>query len=308
MDFVELVDSGVIAFRGADASAFLHAQLTSDVAGLEPPRTQYSGYCTAQGRLLATFLVWRLPEVLLTQLPRELAEAVQMRLSRYVLRSRVELSNAEREYGLFGVWGEHAGELAAELAGEGPQAIHDTAGGEGVWVTRLPTARYLLLVGEARVSSVRAQLASRGGEQPAESWKALDIEAGIPEITRATQDRFVPQMVNLDLIGAVSYSKGCYPGQEIVARTHYLGRVKQRMYRARIVAQEAPGAGDPLYSSDFGSEQASGTIVSAARVAPDAFEVLAVIQTVSAAGGVVHWKAPDGPVIEFRDLPYAVSS
>jgi folate-binding Fe-S cluster repair protein YgfZ len=114
-------------------------------------------------------------------------------------------------------------------------------------------------------------------------------------------------MVNLDLIGGVSYTKGCYPGQEIVARTHYLGRLKQRMFHVRLATQDPPAAGDSLYSSEFGSDQASGTILSAAASSSDAlYDALAVIQTRVAQDGHVRWKSLDGPELQFVPLPYTV--
>ncbi|MBI2289829.1 MAG: folate-binding protein YgfZ, partial [Betaproteobacteria bacterium] len=134
-------------------------------------------------------------------------------------------------------------------------------------------------------------------------WDWLDIRAGIPFITPATQDQFVPQMANLDAIGGVSFNKGCYPGQEIVARMHYLGRLKQRMYLASVAADEAPQPGDKLYSADTG-EQSCGMIVNAAAAPDGGFDMLAVMQIESAQRGEVHWKSPDGPRLKFSDLPY----
>src|SRR5207253_4572292 len=133
-------------------------------------------------------------------------------------------------------------------------------------------------------------------------WSALDVEAGIPVITPKTQEQYVPQMVNLDLIGAVSYSKGCYPGQEIVARTYYLGRVKQRMHRVKAPESVIPQIGDRLYSDEYGAEQASGAIV---NVAADEREALAVLYTSSVARGM-HYGALDGPIVELLALPYSL--
>src|SRR5262249_20643493 len=131
-------------------------------------------------------------------------------------------------------------------------------------------------------------------------WDWLDIHAGVPVITLPTQEQFVPQMVNLDLIGGLSYSKGCYPGQEIVARTHFLGTLKQRMYRAHLGSGE-PRAGDKLYSADLG-EQASGTVVSAAPAPEGGFDLLAAMRIASAKSGGMRWKTPDGPELELLPL------
>ena len=137
-------------------------------------------------------------------------------------------------------------------------------------------------------------------------WDWLDIRAGIPVVGPATQEAFVPQMANLDLIGGVSFTKGCYPGQEIVARMHYRGTLKQRMYLANVGGTQLPQPGDKLFSPEFG-EQACGTIVNGAPSPEGGQDVLAVIQIASAEKGAVHWKSPNGPALKFMQLPYPLS-
>ena len=304
--FCELASTGLIAFQGADARAFLHAQLTSDVAGLAPPQTQYSGYCSPKGRLLATLLLWPRRDDILLQLPASLREGIQGRLSKYILRSRVTAADASGHNTLFGIAGAEARAAVLELIGDVPDAMHAIVSREGVCVTRLPVDRYLVVATADHADTLRAQLSMRLAAQPEISWSTLDVEAGIPVITRETQDEYVPQMVNLDLIGGVSYSKGCYPGQEIVARMHYLGRLKQRMYRVRLADDATPRTGDPLYSAEFGPDQSSGTILNAAPALRGGHEALAVIQKSSAAA-TLHWKALDGPPVEILSLPYTLA-
>jgi folate-binding protein YgfZ len=307
-DFCELRSEGLIAFSGEDALSFLHAQLTSDVAGLFESQTQYSGYCSPKGRLLATFLLWRRPADVLMQLPADLRESVQQRLLKYVLRARVRVSAASGRYLMFGLAGERARSVLAEMNLPLPSADHEVTSAGDVYVTRLPVNRYVILAEADRGASLRASLDKHARPQDVTLWDRLDIEAGIPVITSQTQDQHVPQMVNLDLIGAVSYSKGCYPGQEIVARTHYLGRLKQRMYRLSVPTLEPVRAGDPLFSAQFGDAQASGSIVQATRRHSAVFEALAVIQTASVQAGAVHFTSPQGPVVDFLSLPYAIPS
>jgi len=165
---------------------------------------------------------------------------------------------------------------------------------DGVTVIHLPTQRYLVVMPRER-----AQAPDDAG-----AWMALDIAAGIPFIMLATQEEFVPQMVNLDLIGGLSYTKGCYPGQEIVARTHYLGRLKQRMYRARVDGSAA--AGDKLYCADLG-DQASGMIVAGAPAADGRHDVLAVLQTANARTAQYHLGSLQGPPLELAALPYVAA-
>jgi tRNA-modifying protein YgfZ len=135
-------------------------------------------------------------------------------------------------------------------------------------------------------------------------WNLLDIRAGIAWITPATQEQFVAQMTNYELIGGVDFKKGCYPGQEIVARTQYLGKLKRRMYRIHV--DSALAAGDELFSADFDG-QASGMIVNAAPAPNGGFEALAVIQIESAASQTMHVRTIDGPILKILDLPYAIS-
>jgi folate-binding protein YgfZ len=303
--FCELGSTGLIAVRGADAATFLHAQLTSDIANLPASRTQYSGYCSPKGRLLATFLIWRGEDELLLQLPEALRAVVESRLAKYVLRAQVKLSDATSEFGVFGVAGSDAESAVEALAGKAPLQ-HEIVYSAGCWVTRLSAGRFVVLAPAGQASDARATLAARAEAWPESAWSRLEIEAGIPAITSATQDQYVPQMVNLDLIGAVSYTKGCYPGQEIVARAHYLGRIKQRMYRIHTSAAAAPCPGDALYSAAFGPDQASGAVLTAAPAEGSGYDALAVIQTSAVASGPVNWKSPAGPAVELKPLPYSI--
>ena len=302
--FAELSTQSLIAARGPDAAAFLHSQVTSDVVGLDPLRTQYSGYCSPKGRLLATFLVWRLHDEIVLQLPAELREGIQTRLSKYVLRSKVALTDATPEYRLFGVWGSTVQQALLAFVSRLPAHAHEVVVDGGVYVTRLPLERYVVLAPAAASAALRGALEQHATDQGPQAWTRLDIEAAIPQITPATQEQFIPQMLNLDALGAVSYSKGCYPGQEIVARTRYLGRVKQRLHPVRIAAPDA-AAGDSLYSTAFGPDQASGTLVSAVAEGATQSHALAVVQN-SAVESDLHWKSPDGPQVSVTPLPYAL--
>ena len=298
--YFELDDSGLISFSGEDAAAFLHAQLTSDILALRAPSTQYSGYCSPKGRLLATFLVWRLDDEILLQLPASLREAIQTRLARYVLRAKVKVGDATAQYRLFGTAGRGADAALSAAFGNAPVSVHAVTGDSALRIAAIPGERHLLLAG-ATDESVRAKLDAAFVRGESGGWRALDVQAGIPAIAEASQDEYVPQMVNLDLVGGVSFNKGCYPGQEIVARMHYLGRLKQRMYRIRVSGVGDLAVGRPLYSPEFGADQASGAILY--RGAAD--EALAVLRRASA-GSAVRYGAPDGPPVEFLPLPYTL--
>ena len=304
----KISQSGLLRFDGPEVQSFLQGQLTNDVKALTETRSQYSGYCTPKGRLLASFLLWQHNAAVHMLLPLALCEPVRKRLSMYILRAKVKATDVSSEHILFGLAGADSTSIAAAIAGAAPAAIHDVVHGDGVSVLMLPVQRYLMVATLAEASRVEATLTAAATEISEALWSALDIEAGIPSVVAATQEQFVPQTVNFDLIGALSFDKGCYPGQEIVARTHYLGRVKQRMVRARVttsVAHEAPEAGDKLYSEPYGN-QASGMIVNAVSADANTHDVLAVIQTSSLDKSDVHWKSPDGPALQVQALPYTV--
>jgi hypothetical protein len=237
---------GVLSVTGADARAFLHAQLTNDIEHLPPDRAVLAGWCSAKGRLLATFLVIPSPDGFLLQLARDLAAPVAKRLSMFVLRSKVKITDASDAWSQYGVW-------EADL--HQPE-VHWRSGA-GVTV-KVGEARYLELFPSNESPEVNAQ---------ENQWSLQEIRAGRPLITAATQDQFVPQMVNLEQIGGVDFKKGCYPGQEIVARAQYRGQVKRRMVRAH-----AP-AGVPLAP---GQEFNGGTVVDVAP-AENGSELLAVV-------------------------------
>jgi hypothetical protein len=303
----ELASLALISFTGADVRAFLHSQLTCDVEALGPEMSTYGSYCTPKGRILATFLLWRSGDDYFMQLPAALREPVQKRLSMFILRSKVKAADATGEWVLLGVSGPSAAALARIVSGTAPAAVHGVTHGKDATVIRLPGERFELIVPAAQAQSVKELLAHQAEVTEPQHWDWLDIHAGIPVVTPATREAFVPQMANLDLIGGVSFTKGCYPGQEIVARMHYRGTLKQRMYLASVTDGEPPQPGDKLYSPQTGS-QSCGMIVNAAPAPEGGTDVLAVMQIAAADGGDIHLGAPDGPALELRPLPYKLTT
>lgn len=304
--FTRLDHLGLIVVRGADARTFLHGQLTCDIDSLSPERCQHGGYCTAKGRLLATFLIWQREDAFHMQISAGLREAVQMQLSKFILRAKVKAADASANYACIGISGEGAAQVLKQLLGTVPAAPYEVRHIADASVMKLPVERYEIAIAAAGARALEDALSKHASAAATEVWDWLDIRAGIPVITPLTQEAFVPQMVNLDQLGGVSFTKGCYPGQEIVARMHYRGGLKQRMYRVHIAADAAPQAGDKLYSTRFG-EQACGMIVRAAPAPGGGYDALAVMQIVEAQDGNVHWSTADGPVLRLLELPYSVA-
>jgi folate-binding protein YgfZ len=234
MECAKLERYGVLVVTGDDARGFLHAQLTNDIEHLSPGRAALAGWCSPKGRLLASFLVIPSAGGFLLQVARDLAPAVAKRLSMFVLRSKVKVVDESERWAQYGLWNVE-GE-AAEVSWEG-----------NVVQVRLGDGRYVRL-GPADELAMETTATE-------EAWRLLEIQAGRPLITAATQDQFVPQMVNFETLGGVDFRKGCYPGQEIVARAQYRGQVKRRMQRMPAPAGVALAAGE---------EYAGGTIVDSA--------------------------------------------
>jgi tRNA-modifying protein YgfZ len=301
-DHSKLDQRAVLVFGGTDARAFLHSQLTCDVDRLAANAATYGAYCTPKGRALATFLLCPTASGYLMQLPRALAEPVRKRLAMYILRAKVQAEDRTSEHVQYGIAGPDAALVVERIIGAVPGTAHEIARSERGMAVRLPQDRYLAIVPQDQRDATERVLAETSQQRPESWWDALDIEAGIASVLPETQEQFVPQMLNLDATGGVSFSKGCYPGQEIVARMHYLGRLKERMFRARVAVAAMPRPGDKVYGSDLGN-QAAGMIVNAAP-AGDAYEVLAVIRLSSASAGPVRLGSAEGPELRIETLPY----
>ena len=292
----ELKRLGMLSCTGDEARAFLHAQLTSDISGLEADRARYAGWCSAKGRLLATFLVVPFARGFLLQVSRDLAPAVAKRLSMFVLRAKVKVADASGEWTQSGLWGPGAADRLAALGMPVPAGDLAVAQTADAVVVRIAQQRFVLMA----TAVLRERLP---GNSDDDAWALEEIRAGRPLVVQATQDLFVPQMVNLERLGAVDFKKGCYPGQEIVARTQYRGVLKRRMVRARIAAAAAPG--NDLYAADLPG-QASGTVVNAAPAPDGGTELLAVVQISSLqSASPIRLGAADGQQLELLPLPAA---
>jgi len=312
----DLSHLGVLDFTGPDSEAFLHAQLSCDVRSIGPSSGSYGSYCTPKGRMLADFLLWRLsagPSAGVSSgfrmvLSRSIVATVQKRLRMYVLRLKVQVTDASDSAVLLGVSGEAAARALGSVATDVPQEDHELRRfGEGGTAISLPGRRFLIAVALERASKLWTGLAAMLRPVGTPCWEWLDIRSGVPLVTARTQEQFLPQMTNLELIGGVSFKKGCFPGQEIVARTQHLGKVKRRMFLAHVdEARTPPSAGDDIFSDDIPG-QVSGTVVNAQAAPGGGYDLLAVVRHSSRESSVVRLCSTDGPVLRFLDLPYTVT-
>ena len=312
-----LEDLGALRLRGADAGRFLQGQLSGDVLQLSPERSLLAGYHNPQGRTIALLRLVHLgAEDVLAILPRELLAPVAQRLGKFVLRSKVTITDDSAQWRIDGLIcaapaGVCAGTSTLPLPAGGQRRLGETivvcvAEHPQRWIALSPRAP---APGRTGQSSLPAQ--PPAGAEPAlppttaaerARWRELDVRAGQPEVYAPTSEQFVAQMLNLDVIGAIAFDKGCYTGQEVIARAHYRGRVKRRLqrFRSREPLALAPGGTGSL------PDGRPFTVVQAARLADGRCEFLAVARLPGAepeSSGTEAAKPVDAQPLP---LPYAL--
>ena len=297
---------GLIRITGEDAQAFLQGQLTNDIRLITQEISQIAGYCTAKGRLLATLLLWKTEDGYCAQLHGGIAPAVQKRLSMFVLRAKVQISDASPVFSRLGFGGQGATALLSAVCGKLPDHAMQTVNGDGLTIIRLhgATPRFEIIAAPEIMAGVRAQLENECVAADFTVWEWLEIRAGIPQVGPATQEDFIPQMLNLDLLDGISFKKGCYTGQEIVARTHYLGKVKRRTVLAHLGTETIPLPGSALYGLD--STEPVGKVVNAAAAPAGGCDLLAEVRLESMEAGGLRLHGPDGPTLSLLSMPYAL--
>ena len=300
---IPLPELGVVSVTGADAVSFLQTQLTNDVARLTSDQVQLSGYCTPKGRLLATFHQWRIDDGVFLRMPREVIGSVIKRLSMFVLRAKAKVTDVSDASTTYAVLGEgtallsHAGLPVPDTPWT--SASTGTARTDRMLPTPDGVPRFLLTLPSETLlpaSLMAAQTSSN-------LWWLSEIEAAVPTIFAATQEKFVPQMVNFEVLGGVDFKKGCYPGQEIVARSQYLGKLKRRMNIAHVDATDVQAAADIFHS---GGAQPIGAVVMAADSPAGGSALLFEAPIDRLESGSLHLRSADGPRLTVRPLPYAL--
>lgn len=299
-----LLQFGLIRFQGEDSQAFLQGQLSSDIRAITSNAAQYSSYSTPKGRMQASFLISRLGDDYLLQIAAELQAATQKRLSMFIMRSKTKAADVNSELVQVGVAGPHSAALITQLFGTSPNPF-EVQHHANASVIGLDGPRFQIIASPEAMQIIWSQLREHGAIAAGTStWQLTEIRAGAPWITAATVEEFVPQMTNLELIGGVSFTKGCYPGQEIVARTQHLGKLKRRTYRMHVDSLEV-AAGQDVYSPEMNG-QASGKIMLCAPAPQGGSELLVVAQIASLEQGL-HLLNAEGPKLTQLSLPYALN-
>ena len=306
----DLSHLGLISAHGADAAAYLQGQLTCDVREVTAQRSRLGAHCTHKGRAQALFRLFKRGDSYYLQLPAALVDESIQRLRKYVLMSKITLEDAGDALVRFGYAGPDAAAHLQEALGAVPSEVDAVVQTPDLLAIRLPGIHPRFeLAGELEAAQRLWQLldvhAAPVGAAP---WGLLDVLAGLPNVYPETVETFVPQMLNLHAIGGVSFIKGCYTGQEVVARTEYLGKLKRRMYLGHVGGERLPRPGEALYAPDCQSGQGTGTVVDAQPYPDGGFELLAVIQSASVDAGGVRLGDAHGPPLEIRELPYPLGA
>lgn len=308
-DFVTpLTHLGQMSVTGEDAATFLHNQLTNDVEHLTASDARLAGYCTPKGRLLATMLMWKNDGKIMLQLPRELQAAIQKRLQMFVLRAKAKLADETENLVLLGLVGPSAETVLNSKFPNMPATPYSKVGSDAGTLIRVAdargAARYLWATTLENCRAAWPELLTALKPAPTRYWRLSEIHAAIPQVTLATQERFVPQMINFEVVGGVNFRKGCYPGQEIVARSQYLGKLKRRMLPATIKTNQVQAGMEVFSASD--AAQPCGMVVNAEPSGPDRFDCLIEIKMTAPEAGKVHLRSVNGPALHFNSLPYAL--
>ena len=305
----DLSHLGLIDVHGTDAETFMQGQFCNDVRQVTEQHSQLSGYCNPKGRLLATFRLFQHAGHYYLSLPSALHDPVLKRLRMYVLRAKVTLATPDT-WGSIGLAGVAADELLQTTLGTAPTDVDAMLVANDCAVLRVagPQPRFEIHGDYAALRELWTALAAHAPAVGANIWGLLDIRSGLATIYPQTSEAFVPQMINLQQVDGVSFSKGCYPGQEIVARMHYLGKLKRRMYHAHIATSSLPQPGEALFTTAPEAGQDTGMIVTAQAAPQGGCEVLAVIPSAAVLQrhGDVRLGSATGAPLHFLDLPYAV--
>ncbi len=297
---VDLSYRGLIKLSGEDVYSFLQGQVTNDVKLLANSKSQFAGYCNPKGRLLAIFFAFARQDAIYLSFNQGLIEPITKRLKMYVMRSKVLITEV-KDLIKIGVSGVEAEKNLLRFFPEIPENAHDVIQLAETTLLRLPspTPMFVIVTTQEKGVEIWQSISSSANLASNITWDWLEIQAGIPEIYPETQEDFVPQMANLDALGGINFKKGCYTGQEIVARTHYLGKVKRRTQLAHIDSEISPKVGDEI--TDL-AQQVIGKILRVCPAINAGFDVLAECRSENLDEGV-FWL---NHKLSIKVLPYTL--
>ncbi|RZI33557.1 YgfZ/GcvT domain-containing protein [Pseudomonas orientalis] len=299
--FCSLTHEGVLAVRGADAAKFLQGQLTCNLNYLSDTQASLGARCTQKGRMQSSFRILLQGDGVLLAMASELLEPQLADLKKYAVFSKSKLTDESAAWVRFGL--AHADQALSALGLALPVETDSVVRTETLIAIRVSPGRAELWAPAEHAESLLSQLAATLPQAELNEWLLGQIRAGIGQVMPQTRELFIPQMLNLQAVGGVSFKKGCYTGQEIVARMQYLGKLKRRLYRLSMVAAQLPEPGTALFAPSHNSS--IGEVVIAAK-ADQSIELLAVLQAEAADNGDIRLGSLEGPGLQLLDLPYAL--
>lgn len=301
---VDLSQYGLIQAQGEEASGFLQGQFTNDVRAIDEKNSHLSAWCNPKGRVISTFTLFKRLQSYFLLLPKERVAGTLKRLQAYVLRSKVTLTHACNEYAIIGLSGEHSASIILNHLGiEPPTEAHQVISTDTVTLIRIAgiIPRYVIIGHVALLQTFWQQ--TQLPKVATNAWQLIDILSGYPQVTEMTTEAFMPQMINYDLLNGIHFKKGCYTGQEIVARLHYLGQLKQRLFLGHIDSEFPPNIRTTLHAPD--QEQSIGQFVAIQPHPRGGYSALAVMQIAYAnAESLIHLNNTNRDRFVIQELPY----
>jgi folate-binding protein YgfZ len=302
----DLSHFGLVVIAGDDAATFMQGQLTNDVNQVDVDNSQLSALCNNKGRMIANFRLFKHQQNYFLSLKKNLVEKSIGHLQNYILRAHVAIQDISEQLIHLGISGDNATELLSPFIENISQKTDSVSHNDNYIAVRVAGLKpgYEIFCSLEHAKFLWEKIAEQAEAVNSSSWDYLNIQAGIPYIDAASSEEFVPQMANMELINGVSFTKGCFTGQEIVARMHYLGKLKKRCYKVHVDTENKPHAGDKLFAENARAGQNTGVIIQAEKNPQSGYDALAVIQIADTQSRLFLNDA-DGPTVTVKELPYS---
>ena len=309
----DLSHYSTLVIAGDDAMEFMQGQFTNDVEKVDESNSQINAFCNNKGRMTANFRLFKHQGNFFISVKNSLVEKGIEHLQNYILRSQVAVQDVSEQLIHLGVSGDNATELLAPFIVDINQEIDSVSHNDDFIVIRVAgladsnKARYEIFCSVEQAKSLWETFSEQAEAVNSSSWDYINIQAGLPFIDIHTIEEFVPQMLNMDLINGVSFTKGCFTGQEIIARMHYLGKLKKRCFKVHIATEDKPTAGNKLFAENAKAGLNTGMIIQVEKNTESGYDALAVIQIADTESNLFLNDA-DGPAVTVKELPYSFDS
>lgn len=301
-----------LVVAGGDAKEFMQGQFTNDAEHVDDDNSQLSAFCNNKGRMTANFRLFKNQQNYFFSVKNSLVDESIQHLQNYILRAQVAIQDISEQLIHLGISGGNAEKLLSPFIEISNNDVDGTSSNENYIVIRAADPlnsipRYEVFCSFEHAKALWETISTQAETVNSSSWDYLNIQAGLPFIDDHTSEEFVPQMVNMDLINGVSFTKGCFTGQEIIARMHYLGKLKKRCFKVHIASEDRPAAGDKLFAENAKAGQNTGMIIQTEKNPESGYDALAVIQ-IADTESKLFLNDADGAVITVKELPYSFNN